>query len=661
MKFKYLIIIFLMLLNIASVSAVTGVQQTDRFWSNQGYTNPVTHVQEIIYTCSDSTCSSQGDLVLNKNTGNSNELTFEYPYNPSSTKNNPDYYSHFSFATCYLPKEYKEWVWGYGANVKYDYHMRKARSCHSPIDSFNLTNRNYVNEPVVVEMIADFKAETQSAFTDQQLGWFPAGYEDYYSAETKVTLEILNADDQIVYTDYVNLNILMDTSENIHFEWIPEVEGVYTARITTEVTDCQCSSSLEEHAEKKFTVWAERPKDQCYTIINNLKASPKFSKQGDLITISFDKISNYADDNYNKTAVPTRVDYEIRLNSDIVLSNSSVLDANPNSIEPVEFSFQWIPSSGGLFIISVTGIAENPLCTGKTNPLDTSTISYYVEGTEEKYLATFIVKDSETKLGLENAEVTIGLEKGKTNNFGEISFKLSKGSYNWNVSKQGYETKTGSIELNKDEIINIELDKIEVLTDTKAPEIELIKPEDGYDTKNTKIEFIYKVNDTSDIKHCSLIINGNLKETSMTVEKNIEQNFTVELKKGEDYNWKVRCMDEFDNIGESETRTFEIKDRDKKKTKSHKFLGLVFECEPLWECGDWSACYEGIKTRECRDLNNCGTSINKPVESVGCQEEIIKPAPERSINKLELLMGTLVALILILFLVLFLNRKYFVD
>jgi len=42
-------------------------------------------------------------------------------------------------------------------------------------------------------------------------------------------------------------------------------------------------------------------------------------------------------------------------------------------------------------------------------------------------------------------------------------------------------------------------------------------------------------------------------------------------------------------------------------------------CVENWSCTDWSVCVEGIQTRTCTDLNDCGTNVNKPVESQSCE------------------------------------------
>lgn len=45
-------------------------------------------------------------------------------------------------------------------------------------------------------------------------------------------------------------------------------------------------------------------------------------------------------------------------------------------------------------------------------------------------------------------------------------------------------------------------------------------------------------------------------------------------------------------------------------------------CEESWECGSWSACGLGIKTRTCEDKNDCGTIHEKPAEQTPCCENL---------------------------------------
>jgi hypothetical protein len=41
-------------------------------------------------------------------------------------------------------------------------------------------------------------------------------------------------------------------------------------------------------------------------------------------------------------------------------------------------------------------------------------------------------------------------------------------------------------------------------------------------------------------------------------------------------------------------------------------------CQERWVCSDWSACVNKLQTRTCTDENNCGTDLNKPLESQPC-------------------------------------------
>jgi hypothetical protein len=46
------------------------------------------------------------------------------------------------------------------------------------------------------------------------------------------------------------------------------------------------------------------------------------------------------------------------------------------------------------------------------------------------------------------------------------------------------------------------------------------------------------------------------------------------------------------------------------------------KCEEDWNCSEWTECMpEGTKTRVCIDLNDCGTTKNKPLDSITCYYE----------------------------------------
>ena len=79
------------------------------------------------------------------------------------------------------------------------------------------------------------------------LDFIPAGFESFYSVETKITVEVTNDDTgNVVFTDTETTEILMDTSQNFQFEFTPTVDGNYTARIKTTILYCKCQRSFEQ-------------------------------------------------------------------------------------------------------------------------------------------------------------------------------------------------------------------------------------------------------------------------------------------------------------------------------------------------------------------------------------------------------------------------------
>jgi len=45
-------------------------------------------------------------------------------------------------------------------------------------------------------------------------------------------------------------------------------------------------------------------------------------------------------------------------------------------------------------------------------------------------------------------------------------------------------------------------------------------------------------------------------------------------------------------------------------------------CRESWSCTQWSVCDNGMTTRACKDVNNCGTTKQKPQESQPCAPEL---------------------------------------
>jgi len=72
------------------------------------------------------------------------------------------------------------------------------------------------------------------------------------------------------------------------------------------------------------------------------------------------------------------------------------------------------------------------------------------------------------------------------------------------------------------------------------------------------VNFTYNVNDSQDINNCSLLLNGSVHVSSITVEKGINQSFNNIPLANSEYNWSVQCFDKTGNYGSSPTYSLTV-------------------------------------------------------------------------------------------------------
>jgi len=435
---------------IYSTAVIAG--NVDTIYFQNEYGQNLNNVRFLLYQCNDNNCASVNQ-VYNLNSGSNNYVSYQYPSTVRS------YYAIYMYKECQLPWEDSYENWGDGGSFSYTYQIEKADSCRSPIDDFSVTNSVYPNEPVVINVEVDLEAVAHSAFRRPSGPpiFYPGGFDDYYSAETVVTLTITR-DGQTVDTQTRNLNLYMDTTQQLEFTYTPTEPGEYKAIVATEVTDCQCESNAPASAERWFTVWEERPEDACYTIVQDLIARPVFPVEGDQMTFTYDKISNFQDGDYQKTAVPTEVTYTIRDdNQNNVFRDVLTIPANANPDDYFPYSFTWTAEAGA-HSVRVDGIADSNLCNGLENPVDTAILNIWVDGIPE-YDVTFHVFDTWDGQNLQNANVQFEQQTGSTNSVGRVTFDAPEGQYSWSVSRSGYIPQSGSVYIDSDRTIEVGLDR----------------------------------------------------------------------------------------------------------------------------------------------------------------------------------------------------------
>lgn len=364
-------------INVNANASITYIFKNDQ---NQLQDN----VNVLVYDCLDSKCSNVKipNFVNGDNLGNSNDylpnydLTITFP----TVLETQFGYALYYYKDGYIPVEsFANWA-GNGATT-HNIVFSKKSSCSSHIENFRIINADKPNLPIQIFIKTKLDASTYSAFQSNPNSpeYVPMQFKDFYSAETKVTLKIFDQNNRAVFTGIRNLNLFMDSSEEVMFEWIPIKSGLYKAVMTTEVTDNQCSSTIPQSVTSEFTV-VRTSLDKCYTLLNNLRTSVIEPFIGENVGIIANKISNYRDPDGDLFALATNVDLTVYdPNGNLIKTDSKLIPKNPDSSSPVEFTFNWVPQVNGLHTIKVHGIANDPVCINKENLDETETMNVLVK------------------------------------------------------------------------------------------------------------------------------------------------------------------------------------------------------------------------------------------------------------------------------------------
>lgn len=135
----------------------------------------------------------------------------------------------------------------------------------------------------------------------------------------------------------------------------------------------------------------------------------------------------------------------------------------------------------------------------------------------------------------------------------EFNLTLANGDYNWSVAC--FDNSPNSNQNSSSTNI------LSVDVETTPPEINLIFPSNETTDTDGNVELSYNATDlntASGISSCQLIINDVQNQTSYNVTETSEETFVVEGLNNGEYEWRVDCTDDFDNLGYSEARLFTV-------------------------------------------------------------------------------------------------------
>lgn len=512
------IIPFLAFLLLAPI-AFAGNIETDNFFE-KGTNSQVTGVGMLVYTCTDNNEQCVTVIqpeVIRANSGNTNTVTVQYP----GTANPTDYAEYF-FKSGFLPLAFVvPDDSGTGLTFVYDNFFEKGQNCRSPVDSFTIQNTINANEPVQLNVRTGLDATTHSAFRDSGIPPFFVPQElkdEHYSAQTAVTLTIKDTSGTIIHTETKNVNLFMDTKQDVQFTWTPTTSGNgFTAEISTNVIDNQCSSSVQQKTSKQFSVLPARPTNECYVILNDLAPSTPSPRLNELLTISYTKISNFADQNSVKTAVPMNATHTIKNASGTVVFNQTVTLQATSTDTPAQQNFVFTPNATGSYSITIAGKSQSSLCNGITNREETIISEFVVEQVLNDIL--FTVRDLVTTQPISGATVTIGSKTNTTTSAGKATLNdFAPGIYTYTISHPDYKTLTDTVQVGLADVsVDAQLSK-----QNRAPRIALdsIDPLTLTAGSTRTVDFNEFVSDDDDTKgSLTLFFRGN-NIISITIEAN---------------------------------------------------------------------------------------------------------------------------------------------
>ncbi len=434
--------------------AAADAKVTYEFYDQSG--NPINDVDVVTYVCKDANCSSvqEGNQTNSNEKAPLNDVIITYPTKLLT----PNGYAIYFFAEGYVPKEMHSFTRGTGSATQKKT-LNKVANCHSAISEFSVVNKAEPNIPLIINVVAQADANTYSAFNPAGTPPFykPQDFIDkgYYSALTEVDLKVTNSAGTQVYSQKKTVNLYMGDSQAVQFEWTPADEGSYNVVATTTVVDSQCSSGYSENAQKALEVLSSRPVSMCYTLLNDLSVSDKYPVVGTPITLSVDKISNYADSQQTLNPVATAVDLEIRdANGNVAYGKTINVGANQNTVNAVKLSESWTPLAAGVYTVSFSAKGADSRCDATQNKEEkiTQTITVRTKESTQPDIY-FTVMDAENTaykipgvtIKLTNKLTNTGKSEVTNANGNALFVNLDKGTYAYTLENKYYNGVSGSV------------------------------------------------------------------------------------------------------------------------------------------------------------------------------------------------------------------------
>ncbi|MBU0615267.1 MAG: hypothetical protein KJ601_04185 [Nanoarchaeota archaeon] len=449
--YKKFISIIVALLLIPVVLAL-GNTEDNYFW-DKTTDNPVTNVDMLLYRCMDEQCANVVPIWDGNSGANNFILNLQLPYTTYAV----DYAKYF-FADGYAPLGFKlNDNIGDGKDTVYQRYFSQVEDCNAPIENLVILNQAYQNEPLVINLTALLNSTTYSAFhqVNNVPYYIPDAYKDeYFSAQTLVSVEIVDELGNVVYQNSTQVNIYMDSEIETQFTWVPLENGTFTITVTTDVVDDQCNTATAQTQSTQaiINVLPERVRNQCIVLLNDLASNNDNPFIGETIEITYTKLNYCADNDGNKTSVPLDVDYTIRTGKIdeagvIVMQNSTQLVGTSVDL-PTLFQFDWTPTQEGWYTITVHAQSDASSFPGLENLDDIRSIEVLVSD-YPTYNVYFTLSDRDTLAPIAGALINLSGLTMSSDAAGLATFQdlYEAANYKYIITHDQYQTISGTFSL----------------------------------------------------------------------------------------------------------------------------------------------------------------------------------------------------------------------
>jgi len=256
----------------------------------------INNVKAIGFTCLDQNCNNLGDTIFNPSVMDSSNNTFLQLNYPTTLLSQYGYAVYY-FKDGFIPWESNPNWWGTNPldpQGPINVYLSKKEVCRSFINNVSIVNSGKEFMPLAINVNTGISGDLLSSINPSgPLNAIPTEVASYYKVKQEIKLKILDEENNLVYEDLKNSNLMFGENKSFSFTYTPIKHGKYNFILSSKVNDKKCLSNPEVNVVKEATVFSqEEPVNICYTLINNIELNSYSFKAGDTILIKGKKISN---------------------------------------------------------------------------------------------------------------------------------------------------------------------------------------------------------------------------------------------------------------------------------------------------------------------------------------------------------------------------------